>query len=185
MSIFGVYMIPQQWRYRCEVYCNCTQVFNGVFLASSIKTNSEDVSIFEDLGVQGRTLVDIRAEILNPLSCALEDFKSVLSEFKGVKFEMCEMATYTQFISDGIEASTRWYEWSRTGDGHKSGRKSSVWATHLSISRSVRCRNERAVWRYVGARGKRKGDRQGPGRGVTAMRLPWQAQDTLSGPFYD
>lgn len=83
------------------MYCNCTQVFNGVFLASSIKTNSEDVSIFEDLGVQGRTLVDIRAEILNPLACALEDFKSVLSEFKGVKFEMCEMATYTQINSDG------------------------------------------------------------------------------------
>lgn len=51
--------------------------------------------------MQGRTLVDIRAEILNALACALEDFKSVLSEFKGVKFEMCEMAKYTQFISDG------------------------------------------------------------------------------------
>lgn len=70
------------------MYCNCTQVCNGVFLASSIKTNSEDVSIFEDLGVQGRTLVNVRAEILNPLTCALEDFKSVLSEFKGVKFEI-------------------------------------------------------------------------------------------------
>lgn len=84
------------------MYCNCTQVFNGIFLASSIKTNSEDVSIFEDLGVQGRTLVDIRAEILNPLACALEDFKSLLSEFKGGgEFEMCEMATYTEFISEG------------------------------------------------------------------------------------
>lgn len=43
--------------------------------------------------MQGRTLIDIQTEILNPLACALEDFKSVLSEFEGGKFEMCEIAT--------------------------------------------------------------------------------------------